>query len=204
MEQESHPRVKRAKFQTETLPDWADKLSREAVYCIRSGQTINKSRSSEAVTSRAFMELFGACGMSSHMADRVNELNFDDLLDRLIFLRDGVNRFNKENIPGSLNTVLENWPHFTDALVAVATAYGHSEYLKRPKMLSKIERNAKGNDRQRPASQCHDFDPAIAMICPKSAGWVRASCLPITELWKQRSVSAESGSEGAAAYTCSH
>lgn len=172
-------------------PELARRLSNEAIQRVRQGLPVETERTITAVTQRAFKSLFTASGLDSSMVDRVEDLHFHDLLHRVIFLRDGVNRFNRQDLGGAVDTVLQNWPHFTDAIVAIGTAYGRDKVLRRPNILAKIERNLKGAEEEPPVPQCHDFDAALALLCPKSAAWVRATALPKVMRWE------ENGSETA-------
>jgi hypothetical protein len=142
-----------------------------------SGQSIDQYRMPENVERRAFETVITAAGGVPAVAGRVKELKFHQLLDRLMFLRDGTNYFGKQSIAGAIDTILENWPHFTDAIVAVASSYDYAEILKRPNAIRKIQQNLIGNEHGGPAAQCHDFDRLVAMLFPKAAAWLRASSL---------------------------
>jgi hypothetical protein len=137
-------------------------------------RTIDDTRTADAVLRRALAAILEASGTVAELASRVADLRFDLLLDRLLFLRDGINRFNKQNITGAIDTVLQNWPHFTDTLVAVAAAYGHDKVLRHAPVCQKIRRNLLGDDMP-PVSQCHEFDRVVAVLCPKAASWVRST-----------------------------
>ncbi len=155
--------------------DWAQKLGKEAAQRIRSGKIVDPARTSDAVTKRALAALFRAAGASSEEIERIFDLRFHDLLDRLFFFRDGVNRFNNQDIAGAIDTVLENWPHFTDVSIAVLSSYGREASLKRPTVLKKAKRILFGERSSDPIPQCHDFDAVISLLCPKAAPHVRAS-----------------------------
>jgi hypothetical protein len=135
---------------------------------------IDEAYTWDAVVMRALESILRAAGAEPRLARRAFELKFTDLLDRLLFLRDGINRFNKQNIAGAIDTVLECWPHFTETLFAVASAYGHAELLHREQVRRKVVRNLRGGDTV-PIPQCHEFDRVVALLCPKASGWVRSS-----------------------------
>jgi hypothetical protein len=137
------------------------------------GKPVDDYNRPDKVIHRAFESLLKAVGAEPLLASNVQDLNFGDLLDRLMFLRDGINHFNKQDICGSIDTVLENWPHFTDAVFSVALAYGHQQILRRENVRRKIARNLLGEGTRRPVPQSHEFDRLIALLCPRATGLLR-------------------------------
>jgi hypothetical protein len=153
---------------------WSKILAERVIQELREGKGLNLANRWSEVTSRAFAAIFAAASAEPRLADRVFELNFDHLLDRLLFLRDGINRFNGQNIAGALDSVLEYWPHYTETVCAVASAYGHKALLARGKTRHKILRNLRGGEKP-PVAQCRDFDRLVALLCPEASHWLRSS-----------------------------
>jgi hypothetical protein len=156
--------------------EWSQKLSERVYQQIREGKGIDHANTWSAVAKRAFSAILTAADAEPGLAGRVFELNFSDLLDRLFFLRDKVNRFNKQNIAGALDSVLEHWPHFTETLCAVASAYGHRHLLERENARKKIIRNLRGGESM-PVPQCREFDRLVALLCPQASPWLRSSLI---------------------------
>lgn len=155
--------------------DWMEKLAKQAQQALRSQGRVDHEKTWSAALNRAFRALLTAAGAEPDLASRVHELNFTDFLDRILFLRDGINRFNKQNIAGAIDTVLENWPHFTDTLLAVGSAYGHAAQLRRETVMRKIGKNLRGSSSAPPVPQSHEFDRIVALLCPEASAWVRSS-----------------------------
>jgi Family of unknown function (DUF6035) len=137
------------------------------------GKPVDDCNRPDKVIHRAFESLLKAAGAEPLLASNVQDLKFGDLLDRLMFLRDGINRFNRQDLAGATDTVLENWPHFTDAVFSVALAYGHRQILRRENVRRKIARNLLGEGARRPVPQSHEFDRLIALFCPRATGLLR-------------------------------
>lgn len=154
--------------------EWSERLSKGVLERFREGKGIDHANTSSAVTIRAFKAILTAASAKPELADRVFDLNFNDLLDRLFFLRDGTNRFNNQNLAGALDSVLEHWPHYTETICAVAAAYGHRQLLDRDSAKRKVIRNLLGGDSS-PVPQCREFDRVVALLCPQAARWLRSS-----------------------------
>jgi len=154
--------------------EWSQKLSDRINRKFREGKGIDNSNTWSEVAKRAFAAILNAANAEPDLADRAFELNFCDVLDRLFFLRDKVNHFNRQNLAGALDSVLEYWPHFTETTCAVACAYGGSQLLKNPSACRKIIRNLRGEG-SAPIPQCREFDRVAALLCPRAARWLRAS-----------------------------
>lgn len=140
----------------------------------RSGLPINHDHAPYNVENRAFEAILSASGLLPSLVAQVRELKFHRLLDKLMFLRDGKNHFGRQNFAGAIDTVLENWPYFTDTIVAIASAYGHLDQLARPNVQRKISKNLIGEN-EPPTAQCHDYDRLLALLFPKAARWLRSS-----------------------------
>jgi hypothetical protein len=154
--------------------EWSRRLSERTYRRVREGKGVDDATTWTAVMERAFAAILTAANANPELAKRVFELSFCDLLDRLFFLRDKVNRFNKQNLAGALDSVLEFWPHYTETICAVASAYGHKPLLDRQGVQKKINRNLGGGESV-PVAQCKDFDRVVALLCPEASAWLRSS-----------------------------
>lgn len=148
--------------------EWMRRLSEANVREFRKTGMFDETRTWEAVSRRGFAQLLSAAGADPELASRVSELRFDNMLDRILFLRDGVNRMNKQSVIGGMHSVLDHWPHFTSMLFAVGAAYGHRSTLQNKSIREKALQNLL-------KPQCHDFDRLVAMMCPKASAWLRTS-----------------------------
>jgi hypothetical protein len=155
--------------------DWSRRLSQRVEAEYRNTRHVDSGKTYNAVLTRAFEAIFAAAGTDPGLVDRAFELNFPDLLDRLLFVRDGVNHFNGQDLAGALDSVFEHWPHFTETLCAVAAAYGHRRLLEREGARRKLLRNLSPGESA--AAQCREFDRVAALLCPKAAASLRSSYL---------------------------
>lgn len=153
----------------------ASKLNKRIIEQAKARKPIDRSKSFEAVSHRAYEALLEASGADKQLAKRIKELKVEHLLDRLFFIRDGVNRFNGQTLSGAIDTVLENWGHFTDTIVAVTASHSYETELTKVAAQSKIARNLLGDGVNHPLPQCHEFDAPIALLFPKAAKWLRAT-----------------------------
>ena len=150
--------------------EWDKVLSDRVYRQIEKGKGIDHEKKWGAVAERAFVAILKAAAAKPELANRVSELNFYDLMYRLFFLRDGINRFNQQDIAGALDTVLQSWPHYTETICAVAAAYGHMLVLKRENIRKKIVRNL----HDLPKPQCRDFDRVVALLFPQASSWLHS------------------------------
>ena len=102
--------------------------------------------------------------------DQVEEWRFFDVLDRLFEVRDGRVYFGNQNLKGRVDTILETWPWFTDALVAVVETYQCREVLDWPRFWEKVQRNKNNEDSGiQKYRQRHAFNPAFRFLFPEAA-----------------------------------
>lgn len=95
--------------------------------------------------------------------------DFSAVLDQLYALRVGHQHFGGQNLVGATNTLLEYRRGFTEALVAVARAYGRTDVLDTPSVKAKIARNL-GQDRTAEATmQLAAYYPLIRFLFPQAA-----------------------------------
>lgn len=160
---------------------WDAKLAKRIAEHWRLDQPIDECQTGTALKQRALKKIFSFCDMAENAISISEALGFDRVLDRFLFLRDGINSFNKQTEVGVCDTILENWPNFTDSLFAIAVAYKKENLIGRPVFLQKAKRALAGEIDVVPTSQCHDFDSFLAVLFPKAASYLRASALPYVQ-----------------------
>ena len=126
------------------------------------------TRKIEKLAMKRFSTYLGECWDVS--LDKAYEFRFFDLIDRLYEVREGQKIFGKQHLKSRVDTILHQWPWFTDALVAVVTAYECTEILKWDTYQRKVQeikiRESQGepNDQQKNA-----FNPALRLLFPEVA-----------------------------------
>jgi len=112
---------------------------------------------------------------------------FAGILDQLYALREGRQHFGGQNLVGATNTILEYRRGFTEALIAVAKAYGRTDVLETPSVKTKIARNL-GQGRTAEADpQLAAYYPLIRFLFPETASLLseKSEVLPTIEVSNQ-------------------
>lgn len=160
-----------------------DIMRREAER-LEQGLQWRKDRMPAAILGRAFCKL---CVLSENAPvdySTMDKLGFDSVLDRLYFIRDGVNKFNGQSMIGAVHTIIDRWPHFCDAALAMLVAYGHSDIACKESVSTKVMKKLECNSG---VSQCHDYDRLLSFLFPKAASYFRNSCIPFLLRRKRKS-----------------
>lgn len=153
---------------------WMERLASLSYEQFSAQRSFDENTTWSAVSTRAWVAVFKASGTDEVLTSRIGELNFDDIADRILFLKTGINHFNRQDLHGTIDTVLERWPHFTDTIFAIASACGYDDLLRKEAIDRKVRRNLHGNPTV-PVPQCHEFDRVTALLCPQAAGWLRST-----------------------------
>jgi len=100
--------------------------------------------------------------------DVADDASFEKVLDELYALKHGRVFHSGHNEVAALNHALENWGGFTQAIIAVALAYGRDDLLDTATAQKKISENFNGSSRKPKQKQHVAFEPVIKFLFPES------------------------------------